>query len=142
MSRSARPPPDPDGILAAKLTGTARYHAKRRDLTPDEHATAVTELRELAAGRTDLLAELAGLLIGGSEHTINAPIKRCAADLLIAPAPTPPSSRTWIEEGRSKPDHGPGPAPQTDPSPSQPTASPRSCVHGTRSPASVFNWST
>jgi hypothetical protein len=35
------------------LTGAARHHAHRRELTPDEHDAAVAALRELAAGRTD-----------------------------------------------------------------------------------------
>jgi hypothetical protein len=102
MSRSARPLPDPDRILAAKLTGTANRHAQWRDLTPGEHATAVTELRNLAAGRTDLLAEEAGLLIGCHEHTINAPIKHQAAGLLIAAGADPDLIPQWIEEGRRR----------------------------------------
>lgn len=48
MSRSSRPLPDSDQILAAKLTGTAACHAQRRDLAPDEHTTGVTELRDPA----------------------------------------------------------------------------------------------
>jgi 3-hydroxyacyl-CoA dehydrogenase len=47
-----------DRILVAQLTGEVGRHAKWRDLTSDEEATAVAELRELAAGRADLLAEV------------------------------------------------------------------------------------
>ena len=46
--------PDPDRILVAQITGTARHHARWRQLT----GAAVAELRELASGRADLLAEV------------------------------------------------------------------------------------
>ena len=56
--------PQADRILVAQLTGTARHHAKWRELTETEHAVAVAGLRELAAGRADLLAEVAGTMEG------------------------------------------------------------------------------
>jgi len=59
-----RPGPDPDRILVAQLTGAARRHARWREPTGAEEAAAVAELRELAAGRGDLLAEVAGVLEG------------------------------------------------------------------------------
>ena len=54
--------PERDRIRVSQLRGTAGHHAKWRELTTDEEAAAVAELRELAAGRTDLLAEVAGVL--------------------------------------------------------------------------------
>jgi hypothetical protein len=116
MSRSARPPPRPGRILAAKLTGTATRHAKWRDLTPEEHTAAVTELRDLAAGRTGLLARQAGLLArqagllarqaglltGCCEHSLHGPIKRQAAGLLIAAGADTQLIPQWIEEGRRR----------------------------------------
>jgi len=48
-----------DRILIAQLTGEARHHARWHALTEAEHAAAVAALRELAAGRADLLAEVA-----------------------------------------------------------------------------------
>lgn len=59
--------PVPDRILIAQLTGTANHHAKWHQLTEEEEAATVAELRELAAGRTDLLAQVAGVLTGASE---------------------------------------------------------------------------
>jgi hypothetical protein len=47
--RESRPSPDPDRLLAAELRGTAEHHAKWRELTEEEHAAAVAELRDLAA---------------------------------------------------------------------------------------------
>jgi hypothetical protein len=63
--------PAADGILVAQLHGTARRHADRwwggRELTEAGHDAAVAELRELAAGRADLLAHVAGILLGTGE---------------------------------------------------------------------------
>jgi hypothetical protein len=46
-----------DRILVAQLTGEARHRARWHELTEDEEAAAVAE-------RTDLLAEVAGILEG------------------------------------------------------------------------------
>lgn len=59
--------PGPDRILVAQLTGTARHHARWRELAQDQQDAAVTELRELAGGRADLLAQVAGIFEGASE---------------------------------------------------------------------------
>jgi hypothetical protein len=59
--------PEADRILVAQLTGEARHRARWRDLTSSDEATAVAELRTLAGGRADLLAEVAGILEGASE---------------------------------------------------------------------------
>jgi len=53
--------PVPGRIPVAQLTGIANQHAKWRELTKEEEAVTAAKLRELAAGRTDLLAEVAGL---------------------------------------------------------------------------------
>jgi hypothetical protein len=49
-----------DQLLSVALHGTAmRYAAERRDL-----AESIAELREMAGGRDDLLAEAAGIEVG------------------------------------------------------------------------------
>jgi hypothetical protein len=65
-------------MLAAELTGEARHHAKWRRLTAEEEAAAVAELRTLAGGRGDLLAEVAGIFEGTSEGELDAarPVRR------------------------------------------------------------------
>jgi hypothetical protein len=77
--------PDADRILVARITGTARRHARRharwRDLTADEKTAAIAELTELAAGRADLLAEVADVLMGASEGRLDEPFARRAAQL-------------------------------------------------------------
>jgi len=59
--------PEADRILVAQLWGEARHRARWRELGSDEEAAAMAALAELAAGRADLLAEIAGILEGASE---------------------------------------------------------------------------
>ena len=63
MSES-RPSCGRDGLLCAELCGIADYHARWRELTEAETAAAVAQLRQMAGGRSDLLAEKAGVLLG------------------------------------------------------------------------------
>jgi hypothetical protein len=97
-----RPVPVPDRILVAQLTGTARHHAKWRDLTADEETTAVAELTELAAGRGDLLAEVAGVLEGASEGELDEPFARRTAHLCRQAGADPDAIPGWTEEGRRR----------------------------------------
>jgi hypothetical protein len=55
------PKANPDGIITAQLAGTAGRYARREPLDVD---AALAELRETAGGRTDLLAERAGITLG------------------------------------------------------------------------------
>jgi hypothetical protein len=94
--------PQADRILIAQLTGTAKRHARWRELSGEEEAAAVAELRELAAGRTDLLAEVAGLAEGFGEGQLNEPRARQAADLCRKAGADPEAIPAWIEEGRRR----------------------------------------
>ena len=94
--------PNRDRILVAQLTGEAGHHARWRELTEAEHAAAVAELRELAAGRVDLLAEVAGILEGASEGRLNEPLARQAAQLCREAGADPDLIPAWIEEGRRR----------------------------------------
>jgi hypothetical protein len=94
--------PDRDRILVAQLTGTAGHHAKWRELTGDEEAAAVSELRELADGRGDLLAEVAGIFEGTSEGELSEPIARQSARLCRMAGADPEAIPAWIEEGRRR----------------------------------------
>jgi 2,4-didehydro-3-deoxy-L-rhamnonate hydrolase len=51
-------------VTPDELTVVAKHQAKWRKLTEDEEAGAVAALRELAGGRGDLLAYVAGILEG------------------------------------------------------------------------------
>jgi hypothetical protein len=94
--------PAHDRILVAKLNGEAKHHARGRDLTDAEHAAAVDELRELAAGRADLLAEVAGLMEGFGEGQIDEPRARQAARLCRDAGADLDAIPAWIEEGRRR----------------------------------------
>lgn len=59
--------PDPDRLLVARLDGIAKRHARWGGLTEDEKAAGAAELREVADGCGDLLAETAGLALGTAE---------------------------------------------------------------------------
>ncbi len=94
--------PDRDRILVAQLTGTAGHHARWRELTGDEEAAAVSELRELADGRGDLLAEVAGIFEGTSEGELDEPLDRQCARLCRMAGADPEAIPAWIEEGRRR----------------------------------------
>jgi hypothetical protein len=57
------PQPDPDSVIAASLMGTARRSTSGKPLDVD---AALAGLREIAGGRSDLLAEQAELLLLGA----------------------------------------------------------------------------
>jgi hypothetical protein len=108
--------PAADRLLVAQLTGTARHHAQWRDLTADEQAAAVTELRDLAAGRADLLAQVAGIFEGASEGRPDEPLARQAAALCRLAGADAALIPQWAAEGRRRaraarqPPHGGRPA--------------------------------
>lgn len=96
--------PQADRILVAQLTGEARFRARWRQLTGDEERAAADALRGLAGGRTDLLAEVAGILEGASEGELDEPLARQAAALCRTAGADPEAVPAWIEEGRRRRD--------------------------------------
>jgi hypothetical protein len=93
------PLPQADRILIAQLTGEARHHAKWRDLTAGEEAAALAELRELADGRADLLAEVAGVLEGAREGELDEALARQAAMLCRKAGADLEAIPAWAKEG-------------------------------------------
>ncbi len=73
-----------DQLMVPRLTGAAWRHAPGREPTGAETAAAVAELREIVGGRGDLLAEVAGLLIGYYRRTAQEPRARAAAYYCMA----------------------------------------------------------
>jgi hypothetical protein len=94
--------PQADRILVAQLMGEARHHARWRELTGAEHAAAVAGLRELAAGRADLLAEVAGTLEGFHQGEPREPLARQAAQLGRDAGADPVQIPVWIDVGRQR----------------------------------------
>ena len=110
-----RPGPSGDRLLVARLTGVAKRHAHWRELTAAESVAAVAELRAIAGDRADLLAEVAGILLGASEGELDGQRSRAAAHLLIAAGADEALVPQWIAEGRRRagtarlpPSAGPG----------------------------------
>ena len=94
--------PHADRLLLAEIWGEARRRARWRELSSDEEAAAVAELRELAGGRADLLAEVAGVLEGAREGELDEQLARQAADLCREAGADPEAIRAWIEVGRAR----------------------------------------
>jgi len=94
--------PQADRILVAQLTGEAGHHAKWRELTDAEEAVALAELRKLAGGRADLLAEVAGIFEGTSEGELDEPLARQAARLCRDAGADLEAVPAWIEVGRRR----------------------------------------
>jgi hypothetical protein len=86
----------------AQLAGEARFHARWRRLSTEEEAAALAGLRALAAGRADLLAEVAGIFEGTSEGELDEPLAQCAAWLCRQAGADPAAIPAWIEEGRRR----------------------------------------
>ena len=92
--------PEPDDLIVAALHGAASRHAGWTAPIGDARRTAVAELREIAAGRTELLSQVAGLLLGyappgDAMHDHN----RIAAGLLVEAGAEPDAVARWIEVG-------------------------------------------
>jgi hypothetical protein len=116
-----------DRLLVVGLPGGAQHHVQWRDLTEAGHAAAVKELRRLAAGRADLLAEVADALEGSSEGQLNEPLKRQAARLCRDAGADPVAIPAWIG-GRAATARGGG-ASAVQPAAAAKTARPRSRPH-------------
>jgi hypothetical protein len=89
QAAKAHAEPEADELTVARLTGAAGRHAPWREPTSAETATAVEELREIAGDRGDLLAEVAGLLIGFYRETKQERKAEAAARYCIAAGADP-----------------------------------------------------
>ena len=89
-------------MIVAELTGEAQRHARWEP--PDEATTeaAVAELRKIAGGRTDLLAEVAGIFLGTSEGELHEPRARNAALFCRAAGADEALISQWVEIGRQR----------------------------------------
>jgi hypothetical protein len=91
-----------DQLTVARLTGAAWRYAPGREPTGAETAAAARELREIAGGRDDLLAEVAGLLIGYYRRTADEPRARAAAYYCMAAGAGLGLIPRWIRVGGSR----------------------------------------
>jgi hypothetical protein len=94
--------PNPDGIISANIAGTASRHAGREPLDVD---AALAELREVADGRGDLLAERAGIIFGfrdEDERDGRWPSRALQAALCIAAGADLTRLAEWIAVGQER----------------------------------------
>jgi hypothetical protein len=91
-----------DQQTVARLTGAARRHAHQRESAETQTAAAVAELREIAGNRGDLLAEVAGLLIGFYRRTVEDLKAQAAAGYCIAAGADLDSIPRWIDVGQCR----------------------------------------
>jgi hypothetical protein len=90
-----------DRILVAQITGTAHRYAS---LKPSERSrtAAVADLAELAAGRSDLLAEVAGIAIGCHEGELDETRHLAVAQLCVDAGADQAAVPRWITEGKRR----------------------------------------
>lgn len=93
---------DADGLVVAQLAGAAARHASSRSLSADQETAALAELREIAAGRSDLLAQEAGLALGFGEAQPDADRYRRMAELLLKAGADAAVIPRWVEVGRDR----------------------------------------
>jgi hypothetical protein len=94
--------PAADQLILGRLDGTALRHARRHPFTPEEAGAAVGELRQIAAGRGDLLGEVAGILAGFYTGTPEEAKAQTAAELLAAAGADARQAAQWAMEGRRR----------------------------------------
>jgi hypothetical protein len=91
-----------DRIIVARLTGTAKHYARWEAPDDETIVAAVADLQEIADGRADLLAEVAGIFLGTSEGEPDEPRARNAAEFCCRAGADPDLIPGWIEEGRRR----------------------------------------
>ena len=106
--------PQADRLLVAGLYGEARRRARWRELTGDEEAAAVAALRELAGGRADLLAEVAGVLEGAREGRAGR-TARAAGRGAVPQGRGRPGRDTGMDRGPARGGRTPGRPPFSEP---------------------------
>jgi len=95
-------PYERDQLTVAQLAGAARRRAHRREPTLEEISVAVTELREIAGPRRDLLAQAAGLLVGFYRGTGEEARARTAASYCRAAGADQGLIPGWVSEGERR----------------------------------------
>jgi hypothetical protein len=98
-ARAAR---DRDQLTVARLTSAAQRHASPQPPTGAETVEAVAELREIATGRGDLLAEVAGLLTGYFRGTAEETRAGTAARFCRAAGADTALIARWTAEGERR----------------------------------------
>jgi hypothetical protein len=91
---------DKDRILLAQITGPAHRHAAVVGLDGDQRAAALADLAELAKGRSDLLAECAGIAVGCHEGDLDEARYLAVAQVCVDAGADQAAVQHWIAAGR------------------------------------------
>jgi hypothetical protein len=93
-----------DRLTVARLSAISQRYAATGATTDDARISAVAELAGEAAGRSDLLAEHAGICLGRaeSEDGWQATIARLRAELAIQAGADEALLPGWLEVGRER----------------------------------------
>ncbi|MGO9500932.1 MAG: hypothetical protein ACLPUO_04935, partial [Streptosporangiaceae bacterium] len=93
-----------DRLILAQIAAVARRYARTRIRSDEERAEAVAKLTEVAGGRSDLLAEHAGLSLGLGQVSLEilAYQYEMAAELCILAGADESLIPQWIAEGRNR----------------------------------------
>jgi hypothetical protein len=90
-----------DQLLSARISGICSHYCARGRI--EARDTAVAELRQVAGGRSDLLAAHAGLALGLAESDhLGAPRYRAEAELARLAGADDAQIVGWIEIGRRR----------------------------------------
>ena len=90
-----------DNLLLARIAGTVSRLATW-SMSADREAAAVTELRQLAGHRPDLLAHEAGLALSHAGSGTDGQLHQVRADLWIKAGADVSKIPEWIEIGRAR----------------------------------------
>jgi hypothetical protein len=91
-----------DRLIVARLDGVLWRHARWHEPTQQETDAAVAELREVAGGRLELLAEAAGILLGFHDGGLDEPRAKAAAAFCVAAGADESLIPQWAQEGRRR----------------------------------------
>ena len=99
-----RPGPAADRLLVARLSGIAQRHARWGAMDEAQKAEGAAALREVAGDRPDLLAQVAGIMLGtaegkGPEYQARG---QAVAELCRLAGADQEVIAGWIEVGRER----------------------------------------
>jgi hypothetical protein len=93
---------DPDRFRLARINGAAGHYAHLRQLSGEQETQALASITSAAAGRADLLAHAAGILLGFHEGTTGESRARSTAELFIKAGADQHQIARWTDEGRRR----------------------------------------
>ncbi len=93
-----------DQLRLARISGIASRHTAAAALTEEQRAQALADLRQVADGRVDILAEHAGTVLGASEngHPFIVQQAELIAELCLQAGADADAIERWRKVGRQR----------------------------------------